>query len=979
MKQKISLGLFGLLMLSAAGAQAAVCTTNAGAGTWGTAATWSCGHVPLATDTVVITRNISLGANRTVAGVTVNAGATLSGGNRNLTVSGPVVVDGIYNTGGGDLNTTVGGALTVNTGGTFNFNNGNAAISGNVAIDGTLTSGGDNMQMTGVNTTLSGTGNVANTTIEIDAAGVSVPAGANLVFDANSEIDVGANNPGSLTVNGTIDGTAQAAGDRIIRVSSGGALTVGTTGVVNAPNSRLDVRTNATATNNGTITIGDLRGRTGAPAPVFTQGANSTLNINLAACSATGPCTFNASAAGNTVNYGGAAQTVITPSGATYANLTLGGSGAKTVPTGLTVAENFTMSGTATTTAPAALTVGGDFTIGAGNTFTPGAGTVTLNGTAAQTISGPSPLNFNDLTVTNGANPNIALATNVTVAGTLTGIVNLTSTCPTDYTLTSNGGATVAHSCSAAPDHLVIQSSATGLTCAANTLTIQACQDAGCATPYTGGVSGTLSATGAPTVNWDGTTGGAAGAGFVIPNGSSSVTKNVQVATAGSVVFGITSPAPVPTNATACNFGAPACTFTADTAGFVFSDTTTGSAYTIPAQVSGIATPTLYLRALQAATNNPAVCTPAIIGQTTAVNMGYVCNNPAACQAGNLAAINATAIAPGGTAVSLNFDANGSAPITARYDDVGRVTLNASKTVTPPNGTPVTLTGSSNPFVVAPHHFDFSNITPGLIKASNPFSATVTAYNGLATPMATPNFGKESVAEGVTLSPNLGAGNNPAISNNVIPGSEFGAGGMVNDVDGVATVNNLSWGEVGLITITANLTSGNYLGSALTATGTSANVGRFIPDHFDTAVVLSGGVPMPCLAGINPATSLVWVCPVSNDAQDGFVYSGQSFTTNVYARNLAGVPTLNYDSALGFSKAVTLTAWDAAGGATTNPSGGALTANNILSTSFGLGSAVTSTPVYTFGAAQTAPTDIYVRAVDTDSVTRCAPFRLRVA
>ncbi|MBU1214154.1 MAG: hypothetical protein KKF58_02855 [Gammaproteobacteria bacterium] len=449
MKKQVQLLMWGVAMLSAAwSAEAAVCTTNAGTSGWGTASTWSCGHVPLATDTVVITRDISLAANRTVAGVTVNAGATLSGGNRNLTVSGPVIINGIYNTGGGDLTTTGGGALTVNAGGTFDFNNGNAAINGNVAVNGTLSSGGDNIQMTGAGTVLSGTGNIANTTIEIDAAGVSVPAGANLVFDANSEIDVGANNAGSLTVNGTIDGTAQAARDRIIRVSNGGALTVGTTGVVNAPNSRLDVRDGATVTNNGTITIGDLRGRNRTPAPVFTQGANSTLNINLTACDAANPCTFNASAAGNTVNYSGAAQTVLTPSGATYANLTISGSGVHTVPTGLTVTENFTMSGTATVTAPAALAVGGDFTIGAGNTFTPGAGTVTLIGTAAQTISGNSPLNFNNLTVTNAANPNITLTTNVNVTGTLSGTVNLTSTCPTDFTLTYNAGASVAHGCS---------------------------------------------------------------------------------------------------------------------------------------------------------------------------------------------------------------------------------------------------------------------------------------------------------------------------------------------------------------------------------------------------------------------------------------------------------------------------------------------------------------------------------------------------
>lgn len=516
--------------------------------------------------------------------------------------------------------------------------------------------------------------------------------------------------------------------------------------------------------------------------------------------------------------------------------------------------------------------------------------------------------------------------------------------------------ATADMSCIALIDHLLIQSSGTGLTCAANTLTIVACQNAACTVNYTAGVTGTLTPS-SPTVNWDGTTGGAIGAGFAT-GGSGTASKNVQVPTAGTVTFGIATPTPVPFNATACNFGtnSPAnnnCVFTANSVGFIISNSVTGSSYTIPAQVSGIAATGLYLRAVQASTTNPAVCTPAIISSTTSVSMGYTCNNPATCQAGNLATINATAIAPAGTAVSMAFDANGSSPITVRYDDVGRITLTSTATVTPFGGaTAVTLTGSSNAFVVAPHHFGFSSVTAGLIKAGNPFSATVTAQNALGA--TTPNFGKETAPEGVTLSSNLvspAGGNNPVLANNAIAGGTF--------VNGVATVNNLSWGDVGLITLTGNLTSGStnlcstlpshdgYLCFGQTATGTSANVGRFIPDHFDT--ITSGG--MPCPTGLT--------CPIQFN---GFIYSGQPFTTQLIARNLGGGTTLNYDSARGYSKAVTLTAWNAAGGATANPGGGALTLNTVPSTAFNLGVATTSTPTYTFTTTPTAPTDVYIRA-----------------
>lgn len=537
------------------------------------------------------------------------------------------------------------------------------------------------------------------------------------------------------------------------------------------------------------------------------------------------------------------------------------------------------------------------------------------------------------------------------------------------------------------PDHYLIQSaSSSGLTCAANTFTVVACGNAACTTPYLTGVSGTLSASGAPTVNWDGTTGGAAGSSFIIPAGSSSVNKNMQVATPGSVTLGLASVTPPPINATACNFGSnpPAnnnCVFTANTAGFIFSNSSSpGNAYTIPAQVSGIASPTLYLRAVQASTTNPAICTPAIIGQTTSVTMGYACNNPASCQPGNLATINATAIAPGGTPVSLSFDANGSAPITARYDDVGQISLNATKTVTPfGTATPVTLNGSSNAYVVAPHHFGISGVSAGPIKAGNAFSATVTAYNGLATPTVTNNFGQETAPgpESVTLSFTKCQPTGTNSSAGVFSGS---VGAFAS---GVASASNLNWSEVGNGDLIATLASGSYLGSGLTASGNTGTggsvcsgagtVGRFIPDHFDTLV--SGGIACP--AGVICPCPVGATCPPSGN--NGFVYSGQPFTTNIYARNASGATTVNYDgtanTAPNFAKSVTLTAWNATGSTTTQnpPSGtpGSLYAP-VAASAFSKGTTALGTPVqsiYTFGTTPTAPTSIYLRATDTDGVT----------
>jgi MSHA biogenesis protein MshQ len=302
--------------------------------------------------------------------------------------------------------------------------------------------------------------------------------------------------------------------------------------------------------------------------------------------------------------------------------------------------------------------------------------------------------------------------------------------------------------------------------------------------------------------------------------------------------------------------------------------------------------------------------------------------------------------------VSMTFDATGTATPTLQYADVGQMNVSAAYTGSAGSldaGLSMIGTGS---FTAAPASFSFSGITAGPIKAGNNFSATITAQNSVGA--TTPNFGKETTAEGVTLTSNLvtpAAGNNPALANNLIPGATF--------VNGVAAVNNLSWGEVGSITLKGALTSGNYLRSGLSATGTSATVGAFIPDHFDTAVVPTATLPMPCPTGLT--------CPA---LYNGFAYSGEAFSAQVTARNLAGGTTANYRSAYGLSNNVNLTAWDALGSVVTqNPGSGALANITMASTAFNSGVGLTNTQAYTFASSPTSPTNIFLRAVDATNAT----------
>lgn len=296
-------------------------------------------------------------------------------------------------------------------------------------------------------------------------------------------------------------------------------------------------------------------------------------------------------------------------------------------------------------------------------------------------------------------------------------------------------------------------------------------------------------------------------------------------------------------------------------------------------------------------------------------------------------------------------------PYSFIYDDVGKIELWMRDSAA------TTRMGASGSFVVAPDHFGFSGVTAAPIKAGNNFAATVTAYNGLATPTATANFGKEAAPESVTLT----FTKCQPTGINAVNGTFTGNVGAF--AGGAASAANLNWSEVGNGDLVA--TNNTYLNSTLSPTGNTGtggtacngvggagNVGRFIPDHFVTTVTDS--------------------CPGG-----GFTYSGQPFTIGVTAMNGLAVPTTtqNYDgtgsTSPNFSKGVTLTAWDAATGLIPDPNG-ALTNTAIPATDFTQGVATinatnvgpaTLAPVFTFTSRTTAPTQIRIRSVDTDAAT----------
>jgi MSHA biogenesis protein MshQ len=162
------------------------------------------------------------------------------------------------------------------------------------------------------------------------------------------------------------------------------------------------------------------------------------------------------------------------------------------------------------------------------------------------------------------------------------------------------------------------------------------------------------------------------------------------------------------------------------------------------------------------------------------------------------------------------------------------------------------------------------------VPAGEDFEITVEARN--ASGNITPNFGRETVPESVDVTRTLVApagGNNPAVAGSF---GTFGEDCAGDPAAGGTACGEFNWPEVGIITLTPELASGAYLGTADVVGNVSANIGRFFPHHF----------------------SISQNTPEFEAACDTFTYIGQRFdystapVLTVTARSAADGVTQNY-------------------------------------------------------------------------------------
>ncbi|MCK4866003.1 MAG: hypothetical protein KAT06_11345 [Gammaproteobacteria bacterium] len=415
-----------------------------------------------------------------------------------------------------------------------------------------------------------------------------------------------------------------------------------------------------------------------------------------------------------------------------------------------------------------------------------------------------------------------------------------------------------------------------------------------------------------------------------------------------------------------------------------FNFLATGVKNTIGTQIGGKSSnlaPNIQILELQAIkTSDQTGACESAFQNPTAVEIAIECIDPINCTGNNLyissdagTTFNQIDSTPELTYTSITgFDFGTATDTTAsfiiRYDDAGKIKLHARKILTPSNEQ---MLGSSNEFVVRPFGFviDFSgqrtadyadngtlddstgtnlsyaiNASGTLFrKAGEDFTATLTAVqwqaiddtdnNGVADTAAnltdntpTQNFGNETTA---AIPANISA--TPATT--LVPN----AGVLTNSTNSATFTNGigtktLAWSEAGIVNITTLLT--NYLASGEDINGNVQNVGRFVPDYFNTTVIEG--------------------CIVNNN----YTYSAQPFSVSAIAKNTTGGTTLNYNNTYAFTTTVSNA------GIITN-----FTNNTIPAGNFNNGIGTRTDVTYTFTAKKTIPEIITLRARDTDTLT----------
>ncbi|MEE4295007.1 MAG: LamG domain-containing protein, partial [Wenzhouxiangella sp.] len=418
-------------------------------------------------------------------------------------------------------------------------------------------------------------------------------------------------------------------------------------------------------------------------------------------------------------------------------------------------------------------------------------------------------------------------------------------------------------------DHIRLTHPQTALTCSPAEITVEACANDNCSDLYQGPTTVDFIS---PAATW-------------IPDpvtfneGSSQVSLQYTTADA-DVVLNAEAVDPAASNPTRCFTGAVEtdCTMEFLDSGFLI---------TLPDHISAVEVSGT-IAAVKADPADPARCVPGFDNETKDIGFWSTYLDPASGTLPVGLDGNPLDQTSPGTQIPIAFDGQGVGSFTLAYPDVGEKGLSARYEGSGDEAGLIMLGETS--FIARPSHFTL-NIAdnpaasgPGgdVFRAAGlDFPVEVSARN--ANDGVTPNFGRESTPETVSLSHSLvdPVGGDAGSLNGSF--NAFGTACNGASAGGFAC-GDFNWSEVGIISLTPQLESGSYLGSGDVVGNDSGNVGRFIPDHF----VLSGG-------------TLINRAAVAGCTSD-FTYIGERFDVefSLTAQAVGGNTTMNYEGVYAF-------------------------------------------------------------------------------
>ncbi|NOQ42311.1 MAG: hypothetical protein GQ563_07410, partial [Desulfuromusa sp.] len=424
-------------------------------------------------------------------------------------------------------------------------------------------------------------------------------------------------------------------------------------------------------------------------------------------------------------------------------------------------------------------------------------------------------------------------------------------------------------------NHLRIEHQGSGLTCQSSSITLRACADETCSSEADIPVTIDLLPVAANPPTW-------LGGNVLTFTGHQTVQLRQTVP--GTLTLGLTNPDPLPTENYRCyNSGVEGnCNIDFYDSGFVFD---------VPDLTSCQTSTNVSIQAIRTdETTQTCVAAGGFSNVNKTVNFWstYV-NQATGSEQVNLSGADIATSSPG-TGISMNFDASASANFTVNYPDAGLIQLHARYDGVGVEEVGLIMLGNDS-FTVRPVGLCIYSGDANADCATGNGSCSVfkrvdEIFNLKVKGVCWESSGDTDFCNGNSITPNFQLNSIPINHNLIAPVTTGVSAGSiaVSSID-ISAVDNgehiiatQTVSEVGVFTFTA--TPPNYLGASLPV-ATSMNIGRFIPDHFVTAIVDHG---------------------VFQDACTGFTYTGQEFSYAppnfpemvITATGSAGNTTVNY-------------------------------------------------------------------------------------